>query len=396
MAGPLILRAQAVLILFGSLFCANAVSADTTSNTGDVDPTLQNAKSFDLALFAPSAPGFVVLGMSPRRSADPGSFKTFGFDFADLSSASNFDVGGALSFEPYWWGHQDLTLKQYEQDTTALERIFARTQVSVAASYVSDHSFEYESFGIAAQAQLLDAQDERYDPHSYDCLLKSWQTIRQPSEQAADDAVFDYITSHPDATQDQLTAVRNQALSKNGAQSAQAFETARASCQDQAELNFLSKPSWMVGLGGRMRTLDAQFHSPRLDGGSVWTTYRQPIVEDGLVSLEFFGLYSFSGTLNLLDNNITLDTKGNEYDVGTGVALERTWWKADAAVTYVSQDIQHPPLGTQDFTQISIGGAIRINEGLWVEASGGDAFGSGTRPFFGADIKYDWSNLIGQ
>ncbi len=394
--GGTLVRNAATTCLVAAMCALPAIAfADGAATPGDIVPNLQNARQFDLALFAPSAPGFVVLGMSPRRSADPGSFKTFGFDVADLSNGGNFNVGGALSFEPFWWGHQDLTLKGYEQDTTALERIFARTQVSVAASYVSQHSFSYESLGIAAQAQLLDAQDERYDPHSYDCLLQAWQTIRQPSQQAADDAVFDYLTSHPDATQDDLTAVRNAALNKGGAASAQAFATARSSCQDAAELNFLSKPSWMVGVGGRTRTLDASFHSPRLDGGSVWTTYRQPVVEDGLISLEFFGLYSFSGTLDLLDNDITADTKGNEYDVGTGIALERTWWKADAAVTYISQNMQHPPLGTQDFTQISVSGAVRIREGLWVQVSGGDSFGDNTRPFFGLGVKYDWSNLAG-
>lgn len=396
MKGAVASRFSVAFVAAAVAICPANARADAASPTDEVDPTLQNAQQFELALFAPSAPGFVVLGMSPQRSADPGSFKTFGFDFANLSRGSDFDVGGAFSFEPFWWGHEDLTLKQYEQDTSALERIFARTQVSVAGSFVSIGRLRFYDFGLAAQAQLLDAQDERYDPHSYDCLLHAWQAMRQPAEQAADDAVFDYLTSHPDATQDELTAVRDKALSQTGAASAQAFAAARSACQDAAELTFLSKPSLMMGAGARARTLDTSFTGPSTDGGSIWTTYRQPVAQDGLVSLEFFGAYSFSGTLALLDTSIADAARGNEADVGAGIALERTWWKAAAAATYIAQDARHPPLGTENFYEVSLSGAVRVRNGLWLELSGGDVLGGekSSQPFFGLDVKYDWSSVL--
>lgn len=388
-------RACLAIALVASALPFGAAAADNAPQSTDVDPGFQNARGFDLALFAPSAPGFVVLGLSPRRAADPGAFRTFGFDATNLSSGDGYEFGGAVSFEPFWWGHNDLTLKEYRDDTTTLTRVFARTQVSLAASYGTGNHLSLYGFGVGAQAQLLDDQDERYDPHSYDCIRGAWQKLRAPLHQAADDAVFDYLTNHPDASPTDLKAVRDAVLAKQGAPSAAAFEAARNACRDLAELASLAKPSLIVGAGAKLRTKDASFNNWRGDGGSFWATYRHPVVEDGLVSLELFGRYSFSGTLNLLDKGPLANAKGNEAIVGTGLALERPWWKANAAISYVAQDFESKALGNVSFPEASIGGALRIKSGLWLQASVDEAFGGAEngKPSVGVNVKYDWSDL---
>jgi hypothetical protein len=388
-------RALSGFIAVAALVLPLKAAAENAQLSPEVDPSFQNARGFDLALFAPSAPGFVVLGLSPRRAADPGAFRTFGFDVTNLSSGDGYDLGGALSFEPFWWGHNDLTLKQYQDETTGLERVFARTQVSLAASYGSGNKLSLYGFGVGAQAQLLDDQDERYDPHSYDCIRQAWQKLRAPLHQSADDAVFDYLTSHPDASAAELKAIRDAVLAKQGAPSAAAFETARNACRDLAELASLAKPSLIVGVGGKMRTKDADFGSWRGDGGSVWATYREPVFEDGLVSLDLFGRYSFSTTLNLFDKGPLGNAKGNEGILGLGLALERPWWKVDGAISYVAQDFEPAALGNVRFPEASISGAIRIKSGLWLQASVDDAFGGAEngKPSVGVNVKYDWSDL---
>lgn len=380
--------------LAGALAVSCGVAVAGSSQT-DADSAYQNARDFDLDLFAPSAPGFVVLGLSPRNAADPGSFRNFGFDFADLSRGSVYNLGGALSLEPFWWGNSDLTLKDYEDDTSALERAFARTQVSLAASFVHGPGFQYFSQGLALQTQLLDAQDQRFDPASYRCILEAWQTTRQPAQQAADDAVLDYLTNHPNATDAELKSVRDAVLKNQGGQSAQAFANARTECRGEAELRFLSKPSLMVGVGERAKTQNAGFRSPQLDGGSVWATYRQPLLDDGLLSLEVFGRYAFGETLDVLTSSTTREAKGNEAIGGAGLAFERTWWKLEAAGTFVHQDFETAAFSTQNYGEASLSAAIKVRDGLWLQASGEDVLGgagAGTL-FWGLDVKYDWSSL---
>lgn len=374
------------------------VLASASEGDSAMDAPLQNARKFDLPLFSPSAPGFVVLGLSPRRAADAGSLRNYGFDVANLSGAEGYEFGGAFSFEPFWLGHRDLTLKQYQDDTSPFERILARTQISLAASYASGRASHFYTLGLGVQAQLLDIQDERYDPHSYECLVQAWQSIRRPAAQAADDAVLDYLTAHPDASEDELQSVRDRALEGQGKASEKAFAEARDGCRDDAALQSLAKPSLMIGLGGRTRISSSQAGASGLDGGSVWATWRQPLAEDGLISLDLFGRYTFGGRLDLLAKGPRRNAKGDETVLGTGVAFARTWWRLEASGSYFYRSFRDPARGTEDGFEASALGAVRIREGLWLQASATNAFGGPDRgkPYFGFNIKYDWSELGGE
>ena len=375
----------------------SAVSAAAASDAPDADASLQNAERFDLSLFAPSAPAFVVLGLSPRRAADPGSFHTYGFDAANLSNADGFEAGGAYSLEPFWIGHSDLTLRQYRDDTSVIERVFARTQTSLAASYSSGNGARFYSTGLAAQAQLLDRQDERFDPESYACLFREWQNIRKPVEQTADDAVFDYLTTHPDATEDDLKAVRDRVLKEQGAPSQAAFGRAQAACRDLAALRALARPSLMAGLGTSLRISDSHAAASGYDGLSLWATYRQPILEDGLISLEAFGRHTFATHLDTMRRIASRDAKGDDTTLGGGLAAEAAWWRIEGAGSWSSQSFDDRAFGSRQYFTASLTGAVRFHEGLWLQASASNDFGGPDRgkPYFGLAVKYDWSELTG-
>ncbi len=375
---------------WGASVCA-AVSLMAAASAGDLPD--ENAGRFDLPLFAPSSPGFVALGLTPRRTADPGASRTFGFDAANLSNASGFSLGGAFSLEPYWFGHRDLTLKQYREQTTAWERLFARTQMSLAASYTNAGSMHAYDAGLAAQAQLLDAQDERYDPGSNSCLLQAWQSIRQPVQQAADDAVLDYVSTHPDASDEELKKVRDKVLEEKGQASEAAFARARDACRDGAALKALSRPSLMAGFGSKLRLSGTG--PAGWDGSSFWATYRQPLWDQGLVSLVMFGRYSIAGRF-VTTLRSRPEVKGDEATAGGGLAIEKDWWRLDLSGSYVAQRYSNFTPSRADYGEAALTGAVRFREGLWAQASVTDAFGgfNKNKPYFSFTVKYDWAGGI--
>jgi len=358
----------------------------------EIDPKFANARDFRLKLFEPTVPGFVTLGLSPRRTADPGAFSDLSLDAANLSDEGRSKFGLAFSGQPYWWGHAGTTLGSYQQHTSAFERILARGQLSLAAAYV-DFSSGYYQFGLGWQTQLLDRQDHRFDPHSNDCISKAWDELRRPAHQAADDAVLKAIADNPDLSEDQLEAIRDNVLKE---MPATGFEAARKSCRSLAAQDALAKASVIVGAGVNARTDDTGFGGTQYDGTAVWATYRQPVTSNGFVALQFFARGKFDGTLGVPKTpKLPAFVDGNEYVGGAGIALERIWWKADVSVSAVEQEFRHAVAKTDDFAEATLHGAIKVRDGLWLQGSVGDSFGRefGDKVSFGFNVSVDWDDL---
>ena len=371
---------------------AACISAANTAAADEIDPQFENARNFKLELFRPSVPGFVTLGLSPRRTADPGAFSDLSIDAANLSDSGRSKFGLAFSGQPYWWGHSHTTLGSYQQHTSALERIFARGELSVAAAY-TDFSSGYYTLGLGWQTQLLDRQDHRFDKASYDCISRAWNSISKPAHQKADDAVLNAIIDNPNLTEAQQQAIRDKALKENPPVG---FDEARKSCRSVAAQNSLARASVIIGAGVNGRTDDSSFNGTQYDGSSVWATYRQPITDDGFLALQFFARGKFDGTLDVPKTpKLPVFAKGNEYVGGAGIALEQVWWKADISASAVEQEFRQSGVSADDFAQATVHGAIKVRDGLWLQGSVGDSFGRefGDKVSFGFNVSVDWDDL---
>ncbi len=371
---------------------AIAAPAVATAQSDAPDAKFENARDFKLRLFKPTVPGFVTLGLSPRRTADPGAFSDLSVDAANLSSSGRSKFGLAFSGQPYWWGHAKTTLGSYQQHTSAFERVLARSQVSLAAAYV-DFSHGYYEIGLGWQTQLLDAQDQRFDPHNYDCLSKAWEDLRRPAHQAADEAVLDAIMKNSELDEDQLEAIRDKTLKQYPTTG---FDAARRECRNLASEASLARHSLIIGAGVNSRTSDASFNGYQYDGSSVWATYRQPLTSNGFWALQVFARGKFDGTLDAPKTAaLSPFAEGNEYIGGAGLALEQVWWKADVSLAGVEQDFRQAGIATDNYAEATLHGAIRVSDGLWVQGSVGDSFGRdlGDKISFGFNVSVDWDDL---
>jgi hypothetical protein len=378
-----------------AMFWPMALQAAPATPASEPDAKFQNADDFALELFAPTAPALVTLGMSPRRMADPGAFRDIEIDFANISSDDRYKLGAAIGGTPYWWLHRDTTIGDYRAKTDRVDRILARTEVSAAAAYVHYAPADFYNLGIGIQTQLLDRQDHRLDPQSFECLTKAWDDYRRPANQAADDAVLDYLTSHPDATEEDLTRVRDQALAQAQG-TATGFATARDSCRIEAGQRALGRSSLMIGGGVNSRTINTRFDGLRYDGGAVWGAYRQPLVKSGFLSLELFAQYRFDGVLDVPKNASSVLVTGDEFTGGGGLALEQNWWKLDGALSYVDQTYSNVALASDDYAVGVVRGAVKVHRGLWLQASVGDTVGRNfsNDPFFSFNVKFDLDEIF--
>ena len=388
------LFSQSLKLILGAalagVVCAIPAIAEAASD--DIDPKFENARDFKLELFKPSVPGFVALGLSPRRTADPGTFSDLSLDAANLSDSGRSKFGIAFSGQPYWWGHAGTTLASYQQHTSAFERVLARGQLSLAAAYV-DFDPGYYQLGLGWQTQLLDRQDQRFDPHSFDCLSKAWEDLRRPAHQAADEAVLNAAAQNPDLSDDQLEAIRDKVLKETPTTG---FDSARKGCRSLAGKASLAKASLIVGAGINARTSDTSFGGTQYDGTALWATYRQPITSNGFVALQFFARGKFDGTLGVPKTaKLAPFAEGNEYIGGAGIALEQIWWKADVSVSGVEQDFQQAGISSDEFAEATLHGAVKVHDGLWLQGSVGDSFGRtfGDKVSFGFNVSVDWDDL---
>jgi hypothetical protein len=380
--------AVAAALMVAGLACAAAQASEP------IPADLGNASKFRLDLFAPTAPAFVVLGVSPRRAADPGAFREFGVDVANLSRGDNYKVGLALSTTPYWWGHSELTIASYRSQTTALERIAARTQLSLGLAFAYAKPKSYYNFGLGVQTQLLDRQDERFDAESYTCLGDAWDALRRPAAEAASKAVLDALMADETLSQEELNRIRDKELKKASASAAQ-FAEARKSCRDEASARALGKASLMVGAGVNSRTRNTSFDGFSYDGFAVWGTYRQPVVASGFVSVQMFTRLSWDESVGVIKAGTTSLVKGNTQLIGAGLALERKRWKSDVAVSYGRTDFTSPLWPDDDYYEVAWRGAVKVLDGIWLQASVARDFASryDEDVTFGFNVHFNWDDL---
>ncbi len=378
-------------------FVLAALVAAFAAGQGRADDTLpadkaaqreaESADKFDVDLFSPRAPALITLGVSPQNADDAGVFADFGYDFASVGDSGKLGLGVAVSGTPYWWVPRELTLDEYRNGRSPLERISARTQLSLGAARAGTEHHEAIALAFGIQTQLLDAQDPKFDAASYDCVHEAWQRLRRPAHQ---EAVQDIAAEIAKALQEgkslDLEALQEQQLQPA---SSEDFEAARRHCRDEAGARLLARPSWKIGLGLGARSDEPSLGHFDYDGVSLWSAYRQPLDVRGRYAL--FGF--LRGDLHkVFDMQNDLSAEGKAATAGLGAAYQLTWLRVEGAASFNRRDFDTAGFGRDDFLRYSGTVDVRIRDGLWLEAGGGAFSGSDflRGAFYSASVKINW------
>lgn len=378
--------AGALVLLAGAPLAAQDESS--AIETSNVDTDYQNADDYDVDLFAQPGPALQSLEVAPRRASAPSTPKDFGYDLGSISGPDGDQIGLAVSASPYWIGARRLTLEQYRNDTSVPERIFARSGVSLGGSYIDADGAHAWRLAAAAETQLLDAQDHRYDRAAFECLHAAWNRLRRGEHESAITDIARALAENPDIDEETLLEMQDQALA--GSAGADAFETARRQCQDESAARLIAKASWLIGAGIGLRSDQNRFSGFGYDGVSAWTQYRQPLTADGR-----YGLFAIArGDWDrAFDIGLPAPVEADAWEAGGGPAYQTTRFRVDLSASFNRRDFRG--LAEDEFIRYAAVGDLRLKRGLWLEGSvgriEGSRFSDGT--FGGVSVKIDWGNV---
>ena len=359
----------------------------------------ENADVFDVDLFSPTAPAFVVLGASPVNAANTGTNKDYGFDVTNVGDGDKNRIGIALSTTPYWWGRRPITLDEYRTRKSPAARIWARTQISLGLARAGGKTTESLTLGLGLQTQLLDAQDQKFDQRSYQCIHSAWQSLRQPVfEDATRDLAGEIATELErlgpgldDA--DEINIDEDDFFDGLSDNSEDQFLAAREACQDQAVSRLLAQPSWMIGLGVGARSEADQLTDMGFDGVSLWTAYRHPF--DGKGRFAVFGFMRGDLDKNF-DLGGDLHGQGNALLAGLGGAYQNPKLRIDVSASATHRDFESRLLDEDTFLRYAGVVDVRLRKGLWLELSGGAVtqsdFNNGA--FGSVNVKIAWGDYL--
>ncbi|MBI1239356.1 MAG: hypothetical protein GC199_08430 [Alphaproteobacteria bacterium] len=335
------------------------------------DRALLKADAFDVDLFAPAPPALIALGISPENSADAGVYRDFDYDVANLSDGVSSGLAIAASMTPYWIGSRDLTLGEYRNELSALDRILARTNISLGAGLDDVEEVDALSLALGVQTQLLDAQDHRFDEESIACVDEAWERYRAPVHEKVASELAARIAEALETGADlDIDALQLQLLKEAPADD---YLAAWEQCRDRATARLLARPSWKLGLGLAGRSDRSALLAFDYDGTSAWTSYRGPIDADGRYA--YFGfLRGNVGKRFDLAANATAD--GDLVEAGAGLAYQRPSFRIDAYAAWTTIAFDAAGLEDDEFLKLAGTLDVRVMDGVWVQLSGGANEGS--------------------
>jgi hypothetical protein len=379
-----------VIIATGLAIVPEDVAGQQAPDTTLLEIGPRKAGEFVLDLNAPTDPGFVVVGASPKDFADPGNMKQFAIHTAGFVDDGKLKPGLAVSGMPYWWINRDLSMEQYANTDAVrgglgrIERVFARTQVSLATvEYQDETGATGVKVGAGFQSQLLDSQDIRLDPQNIECVRQAWD---RPSE-AYIEATNAILPQHPDVDISTKFDAQSAELKANMVSS---YDAAYMKCKQAAAKRFLAKSAWNVGFGAAMRSRNRKFGNLTFNGASFWSSYRAPLGEN-------FAAVLFARGDVQTDYKLSSGMVGtaNGFEAALALAIEKPDWKIDTTASYHYRDYREAGLSDENYLQVSATAAYKLSQGVWLEASAGQR--SGTKHQAGGfgllKLKMDLSNL---
>ncbi len=366
---------------------ANAqATGPTPEDKAAIEANAKSADKLDLDLETPTAPGLVMVGISPKDAADPGNLKDFSVDLASLADGGSIKPGIALSGTPYWWSLFDgdgegsvKTIDYYRNETTRFERLWARTQVSLGtAEFKGGNNKNGAKIGFGVSTQLLDSQDQKFQKATSNCIHGVWQSRIEPqlvptletnlSRRAKQEAVIP-----PNATRlEKLALYRKKFIELYDEELEKLkvadFKKEKAACLEQAKDRFNAAPSWVVGGGLAAVSDNGKLEDVAYGGASFWSTYKLPITGDGTGAFTFFARGD-------LDRDFKLKNGGTGEADALLFAVSGVYQsedlKFDATLSYNYKDYDSPALGDDDFLRYSGTVSVKVREGVWVEATAG-------------------------
>lgn len=374
----------AAMLASGPAFALQA--ADSASES---EADYQNADDYDLDLFAPPGPAMQSLEVATRRASAPATPSDFGYDIGSISGPDGDQYGLAISASPYWFGSRRITLEEYRNDTSEIERIYARSQISLGGSFIDADGGHAWRLAAAAQTQLLDRQDHRYDRAAFECLHEAWNRLRRGTHERTIQDLAAALAEDPETSGEALLEMQQSALEDAG--DAGGFENARSNCQDESAERLIAKASWLVGAGVGLRSDQNRFSGFDYDGVSAWTHYRQPLTADGR-----YALFAMArGDLDrAFDIGFAAPVKADAYEAGGGAAWQTTRFRVDLSASFNRREFRRP-VGDDDFIRYAAVADVRLRQGLWLEGSigfiDGSRFSDGA--FGGATLKIDWGDF---
>lgn len=384
--GELIFGSACVIFAFTST--ADALQDQQTQSDGEED--YQSADNYELDLFAQPGPALVSLDVASRRAAAPSTPSDFGYDLSSVSGPDGDQIGLGISASPYWIGDRRITLEEYRNDTGHLERIYARSQISLAGSFIDADNAHAWRLGAAAQTQLLDRQDYRYDRAAFECLHGAWDRLRRGEHETTIQDLARALAEDPDIDDEQLLDLQQSGL--EGSEGGDDFGTARRHCQNESAARLLGKASWLVGAGVGLRSDQNRFSGFDYDGVSAWTSYRQPLTADGRFALFAIARGDWD---RAFDIGFNAPIKADAYEGGGGAALQTTYFRIDLSASFNHREFRGAVVD-DDFIRYAAVADLRIRQGVWLEGSIGfvdqSIFSDGT--FGGLSLKVDWGDFI--
>lgn len=348
----------------------------------------QNADHYDLDLFAQPGAALLSLDVAPRRASAPATPQDFGYDLGSVSGPDGDQIGAAISLSPYWIGDRRLTLEGYRQATSSIERMFARSELSLGGSYIDADDAHAWRFALAGETQLLDAQDHRYDQAAFGCLHEAWSRLRKGEHETAITDIARALEENPDIDEKALLDMQEQALA--GTAGSRAFEGARRQCQDESAARLLARPSWLIGAGAGVRSDQNEFGGFDYDGVSVWTHYRQPLTDDGRLAV----FASARGDIGrAFDIGFAAPVEADAFETGGGAAVQTTRFRVDMSAAFNRRNFDGAP--DDDFIRYAAVADLRLANGVWLEGNIGYVDGSlySDGVFGGVSVKVDWSDF---
>jgi hypothetical protein len=390
-----------------------------------------NKDLYTVNIAVPTITAFSVIGVKDVAEV--------GADIApDLYFQGGPSDGGVpeigLSVRPYWvLFNPRKTIEEYQSNRTgAMERVFARTRVSLATA----NNAEGEGFAVGAgfNTIITGQTDPRSDEAFVNCVQQVAVSLTQQAvlggaindEQRAE-ALSIFLKAHPAASSNgKALAAFSQAKDRRSLQGAfdEALEeigileasagsalmdkwTAKypesnptlprdsyASCVKKATTRYQAAPAWAFGAGVAYRADERAFDALKYGGVSVWTTYRIPLfgtseAEKAAIAearttgtdekqtpdeaLAWKGSLVLSGRY-VVDDRI--EVAGVMEEAKTGIAAvqfraARGPLELSLTGAYYDRDYKKATLGDDSFQRYSVGLKTPIGKGLQVDLAAG-------------------------
>lgn len=309
---------------------------------------IKDADPFKINTSLPDYPALALLGTEDSAITNVATPEDFGAQvLSQFSEDGSLNLGLAVGGSPFWWfSERSISLQEYETELSSLQRILARTTVSLGAIQLDDSDSAMASDGfqtaIGFSTEILNQADPRMNTDLRNCIRGEYNKIarlkatdinndarrlarqayialaretpnagiRVPSEDLSD---YDDVRQSNQAIIIPSLSMRNRfdALLSDGLDRNTLFENLIAqdsfkaglkTCGDDAARVLQSRQSLRFGGAAALRSDDGDFDNIDFDGAKFWLSYRRPFSgigarNDGtLSSFGFFAEVSFDET----------------------------------------------------------------------------------------------------